>query len=602
MNSIRASIASSCVALVLVGCGSGSSNNPAQGGSGGTRETGGASGSGGGGSGSGGSASGGSGGAAGNSGASGSGGAIGSSGAAGTGKGGAAGTGKGGATGSGGATSTGKGGASGSGGATSTGKGGATGSGGGSAGANGGSGSGGAQAGGATGAGGNATGGTTSGPIMLAITSASGKYWQSSTPTESTGTADATVNDTASQNWEGFGGAFNEKGWSYLNSQSLQDEAMQLLFGDDGCRFAWGRVPMGASDYAMDRYTDDETKGDTAMSSFSIDRDKQKLIPYIKAAQAVKSDLRFWASPWTPPTWMKDNGTFDGGNMKSDDSTLKAHAQYFVKFVQEYAKQNINIEVVAPQNEPNFSQSYPSCIWSSATFTSFVGKYLGPAIKDAGLSTKIMLGTMSKSDGNADGSIISAVMGDATAKGFIGVIGVQWGMADNIGNYKSYNLPVWDTEHKCGNYPWNPSGYPSYVEPAPNDLAYAKESWGYLRSTIKGGVTSYNAWNMVLDKMGKGIDTSRQWAQDALLVVDGGKITKTPAYYVFRHLSQYAQPGGKVLSTSGNDVIGFKNPDGSVVAVIYAQTGKSSYTVALGGKKLQFNMPSDGWATVVYKP
>ena len=437
---------------------------------------------------------------------------------------------------------------------------------------------------------------------MLAVTSSSSGYWKESTPTESTANADVTVNDTAAQNWEGFGGSFNEKGWAYLNTKALQDEAMQLLFGEDGCRFAWGRIPMGASDYAMDRYTLNESKNDYEMANFSIDRDRQKLIPYIKAAQAVKPDIRFWASPWTPPTWMKTNGTYDGGNMKSDDNILKAHALYFVKFIQEYAKENIKVEVVAPQNEPNFSQTYPTCLWSTSTFTTFTGKYLGPAIKDAGLDTKIMLGTMSKSDGNADGAIITSVMGDATAKGYVKVIGVQWGMAENIGNYKQYNLPVWVSEHKCGNYPWNPSGYPSYREPAPNDHAYAKESWGYLRSTIKGGVTSYNAWNMVLDPMGKGIDNQRQWAQNALLVVNGGKITKTPTYYVFRHLSQYAQPGGKVVGTSSNDAIGFKNPDGSVVAVLYSGSGKSNYTVSLGGKKLQFSMPGDGWATVVYKP
>ena len=87
----------------------------------------------------------------------------------------------------------------------------------------------------------------------------------------------------------------------------MQDQAIQLLFGKDGCRFAWGRIPMGASDYAIDRYTLNETAGDTAMANFSIERDKQRLIPFIKAAQAVKPDIRFWASPWTPPTWMKSS-------------------------------------------------------------------------------------------------------------------------------------------------------------------------------------------------------------------------------------------------------------------------------------------------------
>ena len=86
---------------------------------------------------------------------------------------------------------------------------------------------------------------------------------------------------------------------------SVRDRVGLLMFGEDGIHFAWGRIPMGSSDYAMDRYTLNETANDTTMANFSIERDKEKLIPYIKAAQAINPDLRFWASPWTPPTWMK---------------------------------------------------------------------------------------------------------------------------------------------------------------------------------------------------------------------------------------------------------------------------------------------------------
>jgi glucosylceramidase len=384
---------------------------------------------------------------------------------------------------------------------------------------------------------------------------------------------------------------------------------MQLLFGVDGAHFAWGRIPMGASDYAMDRYTLDETAGDTAMASFSIERDKQKLIPYIKAAQAVKSDLRFWSSPWTPPTWMKTgqkSGTkpspFDGGNFKTDETTSKALAAYFVKFVQAYKEQGINVEVVAPQNEPNFDQNYPSCLWDKTTFTSFIGKHLGPALKDAGLGTKIMLGTMSNGDGGKDPDIAAAVLADSTAKGYCSVAGVQWGMLDaaKTSGMKSAGLAIWATEHKCGNYPWNPSGSPTYNgTQAPNDQAYAVESWGYLRDAIsKVGVTSYNAWNMVLDKKGLGIDTTRDWKQNALLVVDGGQIVQTPTYHVFRHFSQFVEPGAKVVKTGANDAIAFKNPDGTIVLVMYNSGAAKTSTVAIGGKKIQFSMPGSGWATI----
>ncbi len=469
---------------------------------------------------------------------------------------------------------------------------------------------GGAAAGGAA-AGGAAAGGGTSEPQL--VTSNQSAYWKTdgAIAVVTTGTADVTVNDTSTaQTWEGFGGAFNEMGWNYLAklSQADRDLALQLLFGVDGAHFNYGRIPMGASDYAMSRYTLDETANDTAMASFSIARDKEKLIPFIKAAQAVRSDIHFWASPWTPPTWMKNSpfkaGTavspFDGGTMKNDATTLKALAQYFVKFVQAYAAEGITIEAVAPQNEPNFDQNYPSCLWGSSTFVSFIGAHLGPAFTAANITSKIMLGTMSNN--NSDPAIISAVMADSTAKSYVKMIGMQWGTYDSLSSAKSHNLPIWQTEHKCGNYPWNPSGSPAYVSTAPNDQAYGVESWGYLRDWIKGGVTSYSAWNMVLDKAGKGIDTTRDWAQNALLVVDGTTLKKTPAYHVFRHFSQFVDPGAKVVGTSGsNDAVAFKNSDGTIVLVMYNSGGAKTTIVSVGGKKLSFSMPGQGWATVNWK-
>jgi glucosylceramidase len=130
------------------------------------------------------------------------------------------------------------------------------------------------------------------------------------------------------------------------------------------------------------------------------------------------------------------------------------------------------------------------------------------------------------------------------------------------------------------------------------------ESWYQIRNAIvKGKVTAYNAWNMVLDKTGLGNDDSRDWKQDTLLLADSGKVTATPAYYVFRHLSQYVSPGATVVGTSGGDAIAFKNTDGSLVAVAYnSGSANTSYGVKIGGKLLQFSMPAQGWATVMYKP
>jgi glucosylceramidase len=453
------------------------------------------------------------------------------------------------------------------------------------------------------------TGGTAPAANTL-VTSASGAFWKSATWTESTGSATVTVNDgSASQTWEGFGGAFNEKGWSYLTTTALQDQAIQALFGTDGCNFAWGRIPIGASDYGIDRYTDDEVPSgstDLDMAKFSIDRDKQKLIPYIKAALAVKSNIRFWASPWTPPTWMKtgpynpntgaSHSNFDGGVMKSDDATLKAYAQYLIKWVQAFKDQGINVEVVSPQNEPNYQQNYPSCHWETSTFVTFVGKYFGPAITTAGLSLKVMDGTLSNTSGDSD--IGQQVLKDSTAKGFVGAIGVQWGMAaaNQVSTLKGLagGISIWLSETQCG-------GSIGSTSPAPNDFSYGNDTWGYIKGAIQNGLTAYNAWNMVLDPGGLGIDDTRKWPQNALIVANSGSLTMTPAYYVYRHFSQFVDPGAKVVGVSGGDAVAFKNPDGSLVAVMHSTSANNSYVVSIGGKKLQFAMPN-GWATIKYKP
>jgi glucosylceramidase len=112
---------------------------------------------------------------------------------------------------------------------------------------------------------------------------------------------------------------------------------------------------------------------------------------------------------------------------------------------------------------------------------------------------------------------------------------------------------------------------------------------------------------MVLDTGGLSIESKttgdREWAQNALLTVDAatGKLNATPAYYVFRHVSQYVDAGASVLATTGGDALAFKNPDGSITTIIFNSEAAKTLTVAVGGRKLQFQIPGDGWATLIAK-
>jgi glucosylceramidase len=571
------------------------------------------------------SASGGSGGNASGSGgnASGSGGSANGSGGSAIGSGGNASGSGGNASGSGGNASGGATASGGSGGGV-TGTGGATGQGGGAG-----------STGGATGSGGAATGGGggTTPTASTLITSASGAEWQTGTLTTVTGAANVTVNDTTTyQRIDGFGGAFNEQGWDNLMQLSAADrmQALTWLFdATNGARFVYGRIPIGSSDYAMSRYTDDETAGDTSMTSFSISRDQQYLIPYIQAALGINPSLHLWASPWTPPTWMKtgsgsvngtscafmDGNNFDGGCMTAgtNNQNLQALALYFSKWVTAYANAGLTVEAIHPQNEPNYSTPYSSCLWASALYDQFVASYLGPTMAANNPTTQIWLGTMSNDNSGTDPAVITAVTGDATAMKYIKGIGLQWGMIPVIPSLPK-GLTIMQTEHKCGNYPFsvtgeNPPPDPENTSMAPNDWGYGAESWGLIRDWLKAGVNSYSAWNMVLDTLGAGNASSRNppWYQNALLIVDrtAKKLTATPAYYVFRHVSQFVVPGatrvGTTVTGTNPDTLAFKNADGSIVTVMYnSGTTAQSTILAVGSAKLRFMIPPNGFATVFY--
>ena len=438
------------------------------------------------------------------------------------------------------------------------------------------------------------------------VTSADGAFWKTGTLTPTTsGTAEVTADDASvKQRWDGFGGTFNEAGWDALMVLSETDRKLALSYLFDaanGANFAYGRLPIGASDYAMSRYTlDDSSSADYAMANFSIEHDKKLLIPYIKAALAVKSNIHFWSSPWTPPAWMTTNNSIDAGSMKDDDKTLAAFALYLEKYVQAYAGEGIVIDAVHPQNEPGYSPPYPSCGWTGALYIKFIRDYLGPLFAQDKVSAQIWCGTMSN---QTDGTIATNLAGDTKAMSYVKGFGLQWNTRGSIPTLKSTNQPIMQTEHKCGNYDfatdyWSQSSYDA--SKPQNDYAYGIESWKNIKDWVVAGVNSYSAWNMVLDTLGTNLNTTKPWHQNALLTVDRAakKLTATPAYYVFRHLSMFVAPKATVIGTSGGDALAFKNPDGAIVLVMYNSGAAKKATVSLGGTKFQFDMPGNGWATV----
>jgi len=363
------------------------------------------------------------------------------------------------------------------------------------------------------------------------------------------------------QKFDGFGGAFNEKGWdamSALKADARQDVLNHLFNQKQGLGLVIGRIPIGASDYAMDYYSHDDHPGDYAMRYFSINRDRKYLIPYIKAAQDVQPKLTFFASPWTPPAWMKANQHYACRADKANAHLIwkpeveKAYALYFSKFVKAYGQEQIPISALHLQNEPAGCQDFPSSLWTGPQMRDFLRDYLVPQFEQDKLNTQLWLGTINQGDYTA---YAKPVLDEPKLKGKIAGIGYQWdgkyAIADTHKHYP--NIKLIQTESECGN--------------GSNDIVAGLYTFSLIQKYLDAGASAYVYWNMVLDSSG---NSSWGWKQNSLISVDriNNKVNYNMDYFVMQHFSHFVQPGAHLLKTAYHeDTLSFRNPDGSYVVV-----------------------------------
>lgn len=409
--------------------------------------------------------------------------------------------------------------------------------------------------------------------------------------------------DAGRQTIEGFGGAFNEKGWQALSvlDEKQRREVMRRLFDPvEGLGFSVCRVPIGASDYALDRYTLNETAGDSEMKHFSIARDRQHLVPYIKEAMGIQPRLRLWASAWTPPTWMKDNRAFDSGAFLDDPKVYRAYALYLLKFIRAYGIEGISIEAVAVQNEPGTLTDYPSCDWTAVQYLTFIRDYLGPLFQAEGLDDAIMLGTFNQP--NLAGHAFT-VLSDPRARHHVALAGMQWYSLSFMGQLKAFapGLTVWQTETDCGNWHWHTIYDPDKPQ---NDIDYASFTWEKIRDWLKAGVSVYELWNMVLDPWGKNIGSRHAWPQNSAITVhpETKEVRYTPMFGAIGSFAKFVRPGSKMVETEGTfaNALAFTDADGHVIVVLHNHnTTREDIRVRIRGSVYLVEMPPQSFATVI---
>lgn len=384
--------------------------------------------------------------------------------------------------------------------------------------------------------------------------------------------------DSTQQIIDGFGACFNELGWEALNSLSAQNqqEVLQSLFSiENGCRFNICRMPIGANDYAVNWYSHNETDGDFEMTNFSINRDMERLIPYIKRAKSINPDLQIWASPWCPPSWMKTNNHYAckpddvndlteagrGEEMVTQfimqDNYLKAYALYFSKFIRAYQNQGINIYAIHVQNEPNSCQNFPSCVWNPRDLSVFIGDYLGPKFLDDNLKTQIWLGTIERPHIER----VDDILNYNDVMQYITGVGFQWAGKGAIPKvYQKYpNLKLMQTETECGD--------------GSNDWEAAEYTFSLMKHYFNNGANSYMYWNMILDETGK---SQWGWKQNSMITVNKAQkaFTFNPEFYLMKHFSAIIEPGSHFIKTSDDNCLAFKNSQEHVV--IYYHAGENN--------------------------
>lgn len=379
------------------------------------------------------------------------------------------------------------------------------------------------------------------------------------------------------QRIRGFGCCFSEL--SALALQELtsgaKERILDELFCEDQCNFNYCRTPMGASDFATDFYSYNETPGDYEMNNFSVERDEKLLLPLILEGVRRQRDMQMFASPWCPPLWLKTHRAYSYGVFDKTEENYRAYALYFKKYVQAYRTRGVPIVQVCPQNEPCCNQIFPSCVWKGNELTEFVGKYLGPALE--GEDVDIVFGTINgpETDGRywwtKYDDYLGYAMQDKAARGYIKGVGYQWAgkyaIAQTRDDYP--DLEIIQTESECGD------GCNAWRE--------ALYIFSLMRHYFRFGASAYVYWNLALKK---GQPSTWGWHQNSLVVVENGEYAFTPEFYLMKHFSHFVKRGAQYVAVKGelsSCSCAFENPDGQRVLVIY-NPYEWEQTVTLEGK------------------
>ncbi len=394
----------------------------------------------------------------------------------------------------------------------------------------------------------------------------------------------------------GFGGAFTESTGVVLSQLSLEKQANSLndYFSKDGLNYSLGRLPIGSSDFSPKSYSYSYKED---LSDFSIDKDKEYILPTIKSALKINPNIKFLSSPWSPPKFMKTNKMLTLGG-KLHEKHRKTWSDYLAKYLLAYKNEGINIDYMTVQNEPNAVQIWESCLYSAEEEIDFAVNYLYPTLRSNNINTKILIWDHNKE------KLFTRAKQELSTNDALNVVS---GFAYHYYSGDHFENIQLTKDAFPGMLLMHTEGCTGYSKFKPEDEVKNGEIYGHdILGDLNAGANAYIDWNLMLDNKG-GPNHKLNYCNSPIMInKDGSDYIKNLTYYYIGHFSKFILPGAKRIAfsryTSDIEVTAFKNIDNSIAIVLMNRNNFSKeYTICLNDISIHDNLDSHAIVSYVIK-
>lgn len=389
----------------------------------------------------------------------------------------------------------------------------------------------------------------------------------------------------------GFGAAFTDAA-CYVIHQLGEERERALLeefFAPENSGFSVCRVPIGSSDYARGVYSFDEGAPDPELKRFSIAHDRAYILPVLKQSRRINPELFLLASPWSPPGWMKANGSMLGGNIRV--KYFDAYARYFERFLEEYAAAGVTVNAITSQNEVDTDQDgrMPACIFSQENEIAFVAEHLGPLLERRGLSTKIWIldhnyNLWGRAICELDDPQLNRYVDGVAWHGYVGEVTAMTRVHEAHPNKHAY---------------WTEGG------PDLDDPAYAT-AWTKWSETFTGILANWArciiGWNLALDENGK--PNIGPFRCGGLVTIHSGtkQITRSGMYWALSHYAKAIRRGAKRIGSTGArdgiSHVAFLDRDKKKILMLTNRGEERDVAVRAADREATVRLPKDSIVTL----